>query len=79
MQASPLPDQPQCFDRAADLGVWCRCVSAAVGWLQGVRRLFAACRDQVWLVRNDLGTVMVEALAEGRDDRAGAAAWVICG
>jgi hypothetical protein len=47
--------------------------------LQGVGRLFAACRDQVWLVRNDLGTVMVEALADGGDDRAAAAAWVICG
>jgi hypothetical protein len=54
-------------------------VSDAAVWLQGVRRLFAACRDQVWLVRNDLGTVMVEALADGGDDRAAAAAWVICG
>jgi hypothetical protein len=37
-------------------------VSATADWLQGVGRLFAACWDQVWLVRNDLGTVMVEAL-----------------
>jgi hypothetical protein len=53
-------------------------MSAVAVWLQGVRRLFAACWDQVRLVRNVLGTVMVDALADGRDDRTGAAAWVIC-
>jgi len=57
-QASPSPDHQQCFDSASDLGVCCRCVSATADWLQGVGRLFAACWDQVWLVRNDLGTVM---------------------
>jgi hypothetical protein len=36
------PDHRRCWDRAPDLGVWCRCVPAAAGWLQGVRRLLAA-------------------------------------
>jgi hypothetical protein len=42
-QARPLLDQQGCRDRGSDLGVWCRCVSAAAGWLQSVRRPFAAC------------------------------------
>jgi hypothetical protein len=45
-------------------------------------KAFAACSPPAgtgMACRNDLGTVMVEALADGRDDRAGAAAWVICG
>jgi hypothetical protein len=44
-------------------------------------RVFAACSPPAGsgypLVRNDLRPVMVEALADGRDDRTEAAAWVI--
>ena len=42
-QASLSYDQRRCWDCVSDLGVWCRCVSAAATWLQDVRRLFAAC------------------------------------
>ena len=35
-----------CFDSASDLGVWCRCVSAAAGWL----RMFAVNRGTGSLV-----------------------------
>src|SRR5829696_6558387 len=38
-----ISHQAQCFDHASDLGVCCCCVSASAVWLQGVRRLFAAC------------------------------------
>jgi hypothetical protein len=41
-QVQPSFDQGQCFDGPSDLGVYCRCVSVAAAWLQGVRRLFAA-------------------------------------
>jgi hypothetical protein len=34
-------------------------VLAAASWLQGVRRLFAACLLGLRLVRNDLGTELV--------------------
>jgi hypothetical protein len=42
-QAQPSLDQQQRCDGASHLGVCCRCVSVGTGWLQGVRRLFAAC------------------------------------
>jgi hypothetical protein len=41
-QARPSRDQQLRFDDASDLDICCRCVSAAAGWLQGVRCLFAA-------------------------------------
>jgi hypothetical protein len=42
-QARPSRGQRRCWECACDLGVCCRCMSAAAAWLQGVRRLFAAC------------------------------------
>src|SRR5829696_9363851 len=37
-QARPPHDQQRCFDRSYELGVCCRCVSAAAVWFQSVRR-----------------------------------------
>jgi hypothetical protein len=42
-------------------------VSAAAVWLQDVRRLFAACRTRRRLVRNVLGTVVVDDLHRNRN------------
>jgi len=70
-QARPSRDQQQRCDSPSGPGFWCRCVLAAAGWLQGVRRLFAACRFgssqpgwtlgfcRCYVVRNALGTVLV--------------------
>ena len=43
-QPRSLCEEQGCFGGAYDLGGCCRCASAAAGWLQGVRRPFAACR-----------------------------------
>jgi hypothetical protein len=44
-------DQRPCCESGSGLGVWCRCVSAGALWLQGVRRLCAACGGPLLAVR----------------------------
>jgi hypothetical protein len=48
-----LERQAEC---GSHLGVECGCVSAGTAWLQGVRRLFAACCWRCGRVRNAIGT-----------------------
>jgi hypothetical protein len=54
---------------------WCEEPGCAL-WVAGARPVDTLVLWRYYVVRNDLGTVMVDALAEGRAHRTGAAAWV---